>query len=401
MSAQHAQFPPSKMAQYLACPASYFLSQSPVLGEETESYEAKKGTAQHEIMAEILQEFVNTQDLLTNKTDWLRRKAEIAANKADYPLLIQAMEQLISLFNDSSWTMYEPHVETQVYPFKDSIQTPCYGTADFFYQTPNSIILIDFKFGATPVNVKLNPQLMLYAKGVQNYYGINKPVVMYIIQPAVYQQAQRQAYSYDGLNDWTASVESFISNNLVNSNLQNATYCPSQQACKWCRAKAICKKYAEVADEQAATLFEAHEAIIDASQPLDEDQLFYWYEQAEALEDMIKTVKQQVRQLLVKGPSHGYKLVRTRGVRTWKASETFEQDLGKLIIDNPDVDFFEAKLKTPPALLSEYPQLKKNTFLQNLIVKGEGKSLSIVPESDSRPAYVENPFESVMTQEKE
>lgn len=386
---EHAQFAPSKLVQYFNCPGSYYMEKNPMLPPETESWAAKKGTELHAIVAEYLSSYKMMLEYGQDPAGFLDASIQNLLQEEDTKLASKALEEVKNLFE-----IYPPqdiHIETTVYPFKDNMD--CYGTADLYYTSivsKDTAVLVDFKFGAHKVEVVDNIQLYTYGLGIQNATKAQK-IVANIIQPQIV-GIDSIVLKDDFLHVIGENIKSLIKN-ITTNNIDTIAYSPSVKACRWCRGKAICPHYTETANKAAVEVFEAHQQILEAAKPIDLDQLFEWYEQAELLKEFIGTIEKQVRHVLAHKPTNGYKLVRTRGVRTWIVDDNIERKVQEAVGEN--VDIFKSELKTPPALIKEYPQLKKNKELEKLIIKGEGKSLSIVSEDDPRPAWIENPFEGL------
>ena len=124
----------------------------------------------------------------------------------------------------------------------DEISNNCYGTADAVIISKNRIVVCDLKSGKYPVDVKDNPQLMIYGLGALARYGNeNTTLELTIIQPRSYHpdgQIRSLDISAEDLTDWGYEVL-----------LQGTTLCESDNPdlvignhCGFCNAKSICPK---------------------------------------------------------------------------------------------------------------------------------------------------------------
>lgn len=388
--ATHAAFSPSQIKQFLLCPQSFHLQQAPDCPVERSNSAAQEGTELHAFMADILGQLKAASNFVEDKLDYLQYLADQHPN----PLVHEATRQLVEVFNNNPPQDYRNiHIEERVEPSKT---IDCSGTADLFYLGEAGLQLVDFKFGFTPVFPENNPQLIMYAAGALNYYETLKPetpVHMKIIQPRQPELPPSVMSAKEILETRSGYVRQLLQVQLNPS----IPATPSNEACQWCRAKPICAAYRELAYENATTVFQAYEQLQANTTKIDEAEAFEWLEKATELENFISYIRSYCRQLLKNGPKHGYKLVRSRGIRGWQPGCTGR--LSTLIEDNypeADIEVFETKLKTAPALLKEYPWLKKDKDIMSLVVTQPGKTISIVPESDAREAYIESPWDEVL-----
>lgn len=386
----HAVFSPSQIKQFLLCPQSFHLQQVPDCPAERSNAAAQEGTELHAFMADILGQLKAASNFVEDKLDYL----QYLADQHPSPLVHEATRQLVEVFNDNPLQDYcNLHIEERVQASKT---IDCWGTADLFYLGEAGLQLVDFKFGFTPVYPENNPQLIMYAAGALNYYETLKPetpVLMKIIQPRQ-PELPPSVMSAEKILETRSDYVRQLLQAQLNPSIP-AT--PSNEACQWCRAKPICAAYRELAYENAATVFQAYEQLQANTTKIDEAEAFEWLQKADELENFISYIRSYCRQLLKNGPKHGYKLVRSRGIRGWQLGCTGR--LCALVEDNypeANIKVFETKLKTAPALLKEYPWLKKDKDIMSLVVTQPGKTISIVPESDAREAYIENPWDEVM-----
>lgn len=251
----------------------------------------------------------------------------------------------------------------------------CFGTADCVVIGADTLHIIDYKHGkGVKVNAEHNPQLMLYALGAYNLwamlYGFKK-VALSIYQPRI-----------DNISTWECSVEELIRfGELVKAKAQeiekNPAFRPSEEACRFCKARATCKargdhylKLAGFAEEPPALIKpEDIKAYIDQGAGIDK-----W------LADL---KDHALKECLAGHDVPGLKAVHGRSIRAWK-----DQQGAFDTLKNNGWD--EAVLyKREPITLSAVEKLigKKDfeSLMNDFVVKPPGKP-TLVDEDDKREA---------------
>jgi len=159
-------------------------------------------------------------------------------------------------------------------------------------------------------------------------------------------------------------------------------YKPSEKACRWCRAKAICPALAE----EVESLFEEVKPAPTTSAP----ELSYAMKNVGMVEAWCAAIRAEVeRRLLAGEPVTGFKLVRGRaGARRWADPDAAEEILKSKARLRTDL-MYSMKLISPTEAekLADAKEIGPRVWktLQEQIVRAEG-SLSVAPEEDKRPA---------------
>jgi hypothetical protein len=137
--------------------------------------------------------------------------------------------------------------------------------------------------------------------------------------------------------------------------------------CRWCAAKPVCPKMTGEVDRFMKT----------SLQTIDATQIGHYLQQADQIEDFIKSVREMAFTMLENDvPVSGYKLVAKRGTRQW----TNEDDAIKFLGDKA----FESKLIS---VAQAEKLVGKKNFPQELAVSvSTGNTLA--NEDDPRPAIL-------------
>ena len=119
-----------------------------------------------------------------------------------------------------------------------------YGTADFVAEVGTTLHVVDLKAGISQVSAVDNGQLKIYALGAATaprllYYD---KIVLTIVQPRVRPQISTEELSPFELVAW---LENILKPAVAATKVEHPEANPSEKACQWCRAKPICKAYAE------------------------------------------------------------------------------------------------------------------------------------------------------------
>lgn len=411
----HARISPSKIARILGCPASLTRSEDPRIPPDRPNPAAEEGTARHEEIALYLEGVVADKDWSAFSPDNHGPSYFEDKTRAAWAMVVSLIQSEVSLCGYSLtpgerrpvWDEFFMAIGIEEHVYAD-VARDIHGTPDFWFITLGPagwhLHVCDFKFGYTPVFAERNAQLMTYAKGVLEgmreslEYG-NMPhfdsVTLHIIQPS-FGDIKSWATTVEGIDNWWAEI---AAPGIDLALAPNPGARPTNENCQWCRGKLYCPEYRAFADAVAQRVFAAAGQI--ESDTITDDELFDIYGDIPTWKNYISLVESRVRRILALGPSHGLKMVRANGKRSWVPE--CEADV-LAILDSyaeQEIEAFKTTLVTAPALLKKYPFLKKNAELMALVHKAPGKTLKIVPEDDPAPAITDSPFAGLEDPEDE
>lgn len=184
-----------------------------------------------------------------------------------------------------------------------------FGTGDAVIVTDQYIEVIDLKYGrGVPVDVTDNPQLKLYGLGAyaayRELFDVDK-VIINIYQPRI---NNIQAYEIDitELLDWANTV---VRPQAAKALAGEGEFAPSDETCRFCKARAVCKARAE-------SLLELESFNLEAPEFIGVEDIADILRRAEGLEAWIKSLKEFAYKNLTDGKKiEGLKLVKGRGGR--------------------------------------------------------------------------------------
>ena len=189
----------------------------------------------------------------------------------------------------------------------------------------------------------------------------------------------------------------------------NAPLVPGESQCKFCRAKGSCAALASNVMKEVGIMFQpvvtqtldvAQQSADKDPATMDDQQIRQIMEAAPLMRQLLEAVEKEALRRLEAGQSlPGLKLVHGRGSRAWALPEAeMAEKLVKMGI--PKSSVYETKLVSPAKAEKLTWEKRDGTKVsltdrqlkrmdQEYVTKLAGK-LTVVPESDSRPAVITN-----------
>ena len=291
------------------------------------------------------------------------------------------------------------------------------GTVDCQIIGDDWIEIIDYKDGMGVVSAEGNVQLEQYAYGVLAGYKlpINVPypvsrVIMTIIQPKLALKGMPIITSHEvKVSDLLSNLGTIVLQAAA-TDQPDAPLVPGDSQCKFCKAKGSCAALASNVMKEVGIMFPSIVTSTDTDisistadkdpTTMDDAQIKQIMEAAPLMRQLLEGVEAEALRRLQAGQSiPGLKLVNGRGSRAWALPE--EQMAEKLVkMGIPKTAIYETKLVTPAKAEKLTWEKRDGTQMQlsdrqlktmekEYVVKMAGK-LTVVPESDGRPAVVLN-----------
>ncbi len=363
MPARHALLSASSSARWLACPPSVRLCEGM---EERGSGYAAQGTDAHELAEHKLKAALGmeTQDP-TGDLEWYDAEME-ECTEAYAAYNLEVLAGLKDQCQDPV-SLVEQEVDF-------SRWVPLgFGTADAVHVADGTLAVVDFKYGrGVEVAAERNPQMMLYALGAleifDGLYDIEQ-VRMCIFQPRIANVSEWEV-SREELLAW---ADGELSAKAKLAHEGKGEYA-SGEHCRFCKAKAVCRKRAEQNLELARLEF---------AQPptLSDDEVAEVLAKADALAQWASDVREHALQQALLGKEWpGFKLVEGRSNRRY-TSEAAVADA----VSSAGFDPFEKRLLGITAMTKLLGRKRFDELLGAYIEKPQGKP-TLVPEADRRPA---------------
>lgn len=255
-----------------------------------------------------------------------------------------------------------------------------FGTCDCIIIQGDTLTIIDYKYGVgVAVSAENNPQMMLYALGALNDYGIAldvSKVEMHIYQPRI-NNISRAELTVEYLTDWADKTVKPIAQKAIKGKGNYdagawCKFCPHAGRCR--KLTQTCTEYVETHSLRAAVpVLAPHEvAEVLAMEPL----VTLWLKRVKA---------QALTTMLDGGDVPGWKVVEGKlGNRKW----TNEAEVATKLraAGYAQEDFTETKLLSPAVMDKALGKKKVAELLDGLIDRAPGAP-TIAHATDKRPAY--------------
>ena len=406
----HAKLSPSKRSRWALCPGS--IREEAKYPDTGSGPAAADGTHSHTLLEHCIKNGLSDPmdqvgETFTDHEGTFKVDADRAArvkSAIDY-IREQSMNGLFSVIS-----------EQKVDPEHLLGRKDLSGTVDCQIVGPDWIELIDYKDGMGVVSAEGNMQLEQYAYGVLAVYKLPvngaypfSTVRMTIIQPKLALRGMPKITSHEvSVRDLMANMGTIISQAAA-TDAPDAPLVPGDSQCKFCRAKGSCSALANNVMKEVGIMFQpvVTETLDVAQQSADKDpstmddaQIAQIMEAAPLMRQLLEGVEKEALRRLQAGQTiPGLKLVNGRGSRAWALPE--EEMAEKLIkMGIPKSAVYETKLVTPAKAEKLTWEKKDGTKVtlterqlkrmdQEYVSKLAGK-ITVVPESDGRPAVIMN-----------
>jgi len=255
---------------------------------------------------------------------------------ADY-----AFARIRDLAGDQVVPLSEARVDAGVAIDRDDM----WGHADVVMWHRDSLRVIDLKTGLGVMVEADDPQLRIYLLGAVHKFGgpqmgYETEVSTEIIQP-------RGHHPAGPIRTWTTTVgdlyrwaKDVLAPAAAATDQPGAPARPSEDACRWCRARATCRELAEHSMSATLAVFRDAPVTLDETRghladslirnpaQLTPDEIQYVLDHEKLIAGWLRSVREYATDT-VKGGGHipGYKLARGRKSRSWSVDDTEVGDL--------------------------------------------------------------------------
>lgn len=222
---------------------------------------------------------------------------------------------------------YGKHCELYAEQRYDIPETGEFGTGDITFVTPDLIHIADYKNGYVPVDVKMNPQLLLYLCGAIAKFGERKRYLLTVLQPN-YDHKDGPIRTYEVTQD---NLEWFRQQVAWATAPHNRNLFQAGKHCKtsYCEHRGSCEVFQEWAKDNAADAYYPSEiggmSNEQLSTALDHSDILQGLRDKLRGEAMRRIMQQDAR-------IQGYKVVRGRKNRDF-ASDHGRAECYKALLD--------------------------------------------------------------------
>ncbi len=373
MSAErsHALLSASSASRWLACGPSARLEER---FPDVESDYAKEGSLAHEICElKVRQRFVKKQSAATYK----KKLKKLQEN----PLYEKEMDGCTDEYLDYVSGIVHgfdspPYIAVEKRVDYSHVAPEGFGTADCVIIGGDTMHVIDFKYGkGVPVKAEGNPQMKLYAAGALKEYEVLYPVekiMLHVVQPRIDHNNAGLIHKEE-LESWLNAV---VKPGARQAWSGEGEYRPSEETCRFCKAKATCRARSERNLELAKEDFKKPPL-------LSAEEVGPILRKAKDLKAWAADLEEwALKEVLSGGAVPGWKAVEGRSIRKFA-----DQDKAFQILACSGIIEEEMLYVRKPHTLSEIEKmLGKKEFrelLADQVVKPPGKP-TLAPEEDQR-----------------
>lgn len=410
----HATLSPSSRSRWKRCPGS--VRETIGLPDQPSGPSAVDGTHSHTLLEHCIKadlaDPLNMVGLKMKDHD-----GEFVVDRARAERVKIAVDYLGERVNHSATVLAESRVNPEHLLGRKDLS----GTVDVQIVTGRNVEIIDYKDGFNPVSAENNDQLEQYAFGVLAGYKLPinaeypiDTIIMTIIQPKL---------ALRGLNpisSCTVTVQEMLGKigqivvEAAATDNPNAPLVPGEVQCKYCRARGSCSALATNVMKDIGVMFQpmvqsapvdeiSHQTASKDPNTMTDQQIREIMEGAPLMRQLLDSVEEEALKRFKAGISiPGLKAVNGRGSRNWNLSdEQIAEKLKRMGV--PKDHIWETKLvsvakaekltwektKAGEKVRVQLTERQRKTLDAEYVTKMAGK-LTIVPESDSRPAVIMN-----------
>lgn len=387
----HALLSPSGAHRWLHCPGSVALGAGIV---EASSEFAREGSAAHALAARCLDERRLPAKAFIGH---ILEGIEISEDMAGY---VQQYVDLVRRVADGHELMVEQRVPIGHLTGENGAE----GTSDAIIVTADGseLIVIDLKFGrGVPVSAEANDQGQIYALGALELVMLlghaPRRVRIVIHQPRLQSAPSEWSCTVEDLQRYAehVKVRAAYAREVLHGQAPGTPLdhlLPGDKPCRFCKAKAICPKIAELV---AATTRADFDDLTQTQLVVDTppDVLASWLAKVDLIEDWCDAVRKYAHAELAAGRVvPGFKLVQgKRGARAWVCEAEAEAAMKAMRLKQAQLYTYKLISPTQAEKLLAKDSPRRWRSLEKFITQSEGRP-AVAPASDLRPALVVAPI---------
>lgn len=368
---KHALLSASSAHRWLACaPSARLEEQFP----DSESDHAKEGTLAHEICElKVSQKFIKKQSAATFKKKLKKLQENGFYQKEMDGYTEEYLDYISSIVHSFDQTPYVA-VEKQV--DYSHVAPEGFGTCDCIIIGGGTMHIVDFKYGkGVHVSAGGNPQLKLYAAGALKTYGMLYPIkraVMHIVQPRIDNNSRVELLTED-LELWIKQIRP----RAEQAYRGEGEFRPSEETCRFCRARNTCRARADKNLELAKEEFKMPPLLSN-------DEVGEILKRARDIKQWVIDLEEwTLKELLKGGTVEGWKAVEGRSTRTFADQEkAFEILIGSGV---DEALLYERKALTLTGVEKLIGKKEFSELLADQVIKPQGKP-TLAPQEDKREA---------------
>lgn len=325
---EHATLSPSKMGRYMACEQSFVLESS--LPSTLPSRSALEGTEAHEYLEKLLTNQMILDDLPPGEMkDSLTKVVSIVT---------KTYKQIKEEIDPDVTISIEQRVDFTYH---------IWGTPDIVIRYTNGgdkqAIVMDFKYGLTPVSADTNTQLMLYALGVRKKWKW-VDCLLVIIQPRISENSivNKWNFTRQHADSFTRRLYYKQARLIAARNRKINPRANVGPHCTWCEGKPQCPQYIRYVSRKSGLVLDKApdlEHVVKDVDKLSDKKISAIVTHSAEIRKYLDDVEKYALTRVLRGKDiEGLKVVQSRATRKWMEDASVEVIAAELLsmgVKNP------------------------------------------------------------------
>ena len=363
----HARFSPSASERLIHCPPSLLLGERVGLEDNSTDY-SREGTDAHTLCEYLLKTALGEEGLADPRPNLEYYSAEMELCAEGYKTEVLGIYEQLCLTDPSTLISIEQRIDLSDYV------PDAFGTSDCVIVGCNKLIVIDYKHGkGVPVSAEGegdgNAQLKCYALGAYlafaPLYDIGE-IMLVIYQPRI-ENFSRFTLTAEALLAWADTVLSPAAEQALRGEGEFA----SGEWCRFCKAKALCRKRAEDNLQLARYDFARPDSLED-------DEINIILGKVDPLKKWVEDVKGYALQRALAGYEwDDWKVVESRSVRKFTDPKAVAE-----VLEEAGFDPYEKKLLSLTGIEALLGKERFKELLGSLVIKSAGKPSLVSRDKD-------------------
>ena len=382
----HAKYSPSQLPRIIGCPGSITVHK-----QTASSKYAEEGTKCHDIVAHHLERGEYQLEVPRLDVFDLENRAELGEAIQD---CLDFTFSLVSQY-DNPAVLVEHYVSVGGFAehFNCVYLDEVAGTGDLIIMVPSERIIhiVDWKFGKGIEVFPESDQLKAYGlAALKTPFLAAKydKAFLHIGQPRLYSGEKFKVHETTPTELLSWASDELVPA-LVEANSATPEFCPSENACRWCYARATCLARFDMAQKTAEDVFRIHAELPKVKNV---EELAEFLDRARNLSAYISDIEKFITNTLRAGfDVPGLKMVEGRSIRQWVDEKAFVQ---WAYANYPDEEIFENKVLSPSKAEKLFKRKIASTdAFQALIHKPPGKHTLVTDKDPRTPIKYEDASE--------
>ena len=370
---KHSILGPSGAAGWMGCAGSVN-AQKPYPREE--NIYAANGTAAHIVAEKCLKQGSDAEKFLGKKitvADW--------EFEVDREMVVGVQMYLDVVRKDAKEMKCKKiHIEKRL--DMSRVHPDIFGTSDVVLHTKKLLKVFDLKYGRGVVEVRENPQPLLYGVGALLEFDKNKEVEeieMIIVQPRTTNPIRRWTVTRKYMNDFAKVARAAA----LATDDPDAPRTPGEKQCQWCSHKPHCPEVEAFALEKAMAEFDDDDdLVVPEVEDMGDNTLAEVLHWSAFIKSYLNAVEAKALKMLERGEEvDGFKLVDKRPVRSWKDSDKAIKALKRTYGLRSEDLYHPGAMLSPPQMEKLLTKPQREKMNDKLVVK-TSSGTKMVPEGD-------------------